>query len=143
MRARRPILGGVLLLAALAWAADDTPIARVVQALRTESSQGYNVLNAEETPFGAKKAIHTGTGTTIEFVSTVAGVAGAGSAVLEVLDGASQRCTLTFACNAASGTISTGACAAAFTAGAAITLQWDSTSGCTTLPLGNAAVSWE
>ena len=108
-----------------------------------ESAAGYNVLNTEESPFAAKKAVHTGTGTSVEFVVDVAGVNGGGSAVLEVLDGAVQRCTLTFACNASAGSIQSAACVAAITAGNMATLQWDSTSDCTTLPLGNATVSWQ
>lgn len=108
-----------------------------------ESLSGYNVLNAEESIFAAHVAMHTGTGGTVAFVVDVAGVAAAGSAVLEILDGATQRCTLTFACDAAVGTVQTAACAQTFTSGNQIKAQWDSTSGCTTLPLGNVSLPWQ
>lgn len=128
---------------ALGWSGNGYTCAPVIGTAPIESASGYGVLNSEETPFAAKKAAHTGTGTTLEFTVDIAGVAGAGSAVLEVLDGATQRCILTFACNAIAGTTSSAACVAAFTAGNAVTFQWDSTSDCASLPLGNAAVTWQ
>lgn len=114
-----------------------------VSVVPVEAVQGYLGVSAEETPLVTTNAVHTGTGTTLRFTVDVAGVAGAGSAVLEILDGATQRCTLTFACNHAAGTIEAGACTGARTAGNNVIAQWDSTSDCTSLPLGNVSAPWQ
>lgn len=111
-----------------------------------ESVQGFTgtTLNTEEQAFAVVSAGHTGTGFgNLHFVVSAAGVAGAGSAVLEVMDGVTQRCTVTFACNAAAGTHASAACTGTFTAGNTVGFQWDTSSGCTTLPIGSASVSWQ
>lgn len=119
-----------------------TAYVTVIAAVETLAG-ATGATTTEETPFAATNAVHTGTGTTVRFVTTTTGVAGAGNAVLEILDGASQRCTLTIACNVAVGTISAAACTGARTAGNNIIAQWDSTSDCATFPLGNVNAPWQ
>lgn len=116
-----------------------------VPAGPTETLQGYTgALNTEEQAFAGKKVKITGGGYYLDFTVTTTGVAGAGNAVLEAYDatGTTQLCTATLACDSGVGGVTSAACAGTFTAGNTVVLQWDTTSGCGTLPLGNAVVTW-
>jgi len=109
-----------------------------------EDFGGYSDLVAsEETPFAAHIAQMSGTGDQLVFTTNLLGTLGGSSAVLEVLQDSTQLCTLTIDCGTVAGTITTAACPGAISAGATIKFQWDATGACTTLPKGNAELSWK
>lgn len=104
-----------------------------------ESFGGYTgALNTEAVAFAGYRASAASANQVLTFTVVTAGVAGGGSAVLELVksDG-TQRAAATFACDDAAGTVQLATGTGAVAAAEDVRLRWAAASDCTTLPLGN------
>ena len=107
------------------------------------SISAYLNINVEEQAMSSALVRGASTSGTIQFVATTAGVGAAVNGILELRNGAgSVICSLTIACTAAGGGLYTASCGAASTASSNHQFFWDVASECTTLPVGNAAVTF-